>query len=380
MQTAIQVLHVDDEPHFGELVADFLENEDDRFDVVTETSAAGGLEQLENETPDCIVSDYEMPEGNGIEFLEAVRKEYPELPFILFTGEGSEEIASDAISAGATDYLQKAPGTDRCKLLANRVKNAVQRYRSQQELERERSRMEFSLKSTDAAVWTRDVETDEMEIYPRNCPVFGTTIESLDEWLKQVHPQDRDTVEKTIRSAARTDESYSIQFRFTRDGSIRWGEMNGQTIEDGAVSCQTGINRDITEQKEQKRRFKTLASNLPGMVYRCRNDPEWSMEDVRGNIANLSGHTAAELESNEVSWGQDVIHSADRDTVWKTVQDSLKTGDSFELTYRIKTKDGETTWVWERGRGIFGPDGELQAMEGFISDITERRQREERPR
>jgi PAS domain S-box-containing protein len=377
MTSAIQVLHVDDESSFGDLVADFLEREEDRFDVVTETGAADGLERVEQNTPDCIVSDFQMPGKDGIEFLESVREEYPDLPFILFTGKGSEEVASDAISSGATDYLQKGSGTDQYKLLANRVTNAVEQHQSKRELQRERSRMEFALKSTDAAIWTRDIETDEMEIHPTICPIFGTTIESLDEWVEEIHPQDRDRAEEVIRSAARESESYSIQFRFPGKEGVRWGKMNGQTIvEDGQASFQTGITRDITTQKERKRRFETLTSNLPGMVYRCKNEPEWPMEDVRGNVEEFSGYTALELESNETQWGGEVIHPDDREDVWETVQESLKTSDSFELTYRIETTDGETRWVWERGRGVFGPDNELDALEGFITDITERRRRE----
>ncbi|WP_460562281.1 PAS domain-containing protein [Halorubrum pallidum] len=114
--------------------------------------------------------------------------------------------------------------------------------------------MEFALQSTDAAIWTRDVETDEMEIHPTVCPVFGTTIGSLDEWLEQVHLQDQDTAEETIRSAAQEGESYSLQFRFRDEDGTRWGEMNGKTIEEGGeASFQTGITRDITTQKKRKR-------------------------------------------------------------------------------------------------------------------------------
>ncbi|PSQ12972.1 hypothetical protein BRC98_02360 [Halobacteriales archaeon QS_7_68_65] len=91
MVGAVRVLLVDDEPDFAELVADFLERENDQFTVVTATSASEGHDRLAEENPDCVVSDYEMPDRNGIEFLEAIREEYPDLPFILFTGRGSEE-------------------------------------------------------------------------------------------------------------------------------------------------------------------------------------------------------------------------------------------------------------------------------------------------
>ena len=81
----VSVLHVDDEAAFTDLVATFLEREDERLAVVTEQSAADGLAALDGGDIDCIVSDYQMPGTDGIEFLEAVREEHPDLPFILFT-------------------------------------------------------------------------------------------------------------------------------------------------------------------------------------------------------------------------------------------------------------------------------------------------------
>jgi CheY-like chemotaxis protein len=81
----ITVLHVDDDPDFADVTATFLERAGERFTVETGTSASEGIDRLENDGVDCIVSDYEMPGQDGIEFLEAVRDRYPALPFILFT-------------------------------------------------------------------------------------------------------------------------------------------------------------------------------------------------------------------------------------------------------------------------------------------------------
>ena len=103
----IRVLHVDDQLDYAEMATTFLEQENDRFDTETVASASDGLTRLADSTFDCVISDYDMPRQNGIEFLKAIRMKYPDLPFILHTGKGSEEVASEAISAGATDYLQK---------------------------------------------------------------------------------------------------------------------------------------------------------------------------------------------------------------------------------------------------------------------------------
>lgn len=138
----IRVLHVDDDPSLAEVVASFLEREDERLDVHIENDAADGLAALRRGAFDCIVSDHEMPGRNGIEFLRAVRETYPDLPFVLFTGKGSEEVAGEAISAGVTDYLQKRTGTEQYELLANRVLNAVESHRARRMLTERTRRLE----------------------------------------------------------------------------------------------------------------------------------------------------------------------------------------------------------------------------------------------
>jgi GAF domain-containing protein len=126
----IRVLHVDDDPTFLDVAATLLEREDDRIEVVTATSAKEGLERLDDAEIDCVVSDYDMPGLNGIDFLERVRASGDDRPFVLFTGKGSEEVASEAISAGVTDYLQKAPGSEQYEILLNRIVNAVEAART----------------------------------------------------------------------------------------------------------------------------------------------------------------------------------------------------------------------------------------------------------
>lgn len=139
---SIYILHVDDDPDFLEVVKTFLEREGERFSIDTATSASQGLDRVASDHYDCIVSDYDMPGLNGVEFLQTVRNRYPDLPFILYTGKGSEEVASEAISAGVTDYLQKATATNQYDILADRITNAVDASHSAAEAERRRRRLE----------------------------------------------------------------------------------------------------------------------------------------------------------------------------------------------------------------------------------------------
>ncbi|NEU56487.1 PAS domain-containing protein [Halorussus sp. MSC15.2] len=135
MGNAIRVLLVDDDSAIADLTATYLERASDRIETVVETSPTDALAHVTEGAVDCVVSDYEMPEMDGLTFLDEVRETAPSLPFILFTGKGSEEIASEAISAGVTDYLQKETGTDQYAVLANRVGNAVAQYRAEREAE-----------------------------------------------------------------------------------------------------------------------------------------------------------------------------------------------------------------------------------------------------
>ena len=143
--------------------------------------------------------------------------------------------------------------------------------------------------------------------------------------------------------------------------------------------------RDITERKraeealgESQRTLSTLMGNLPGMAYRCRNDKDWTVEFVSEGCFELTGYHPSDLiENRTVSYGQQLIHPDDREPVWNDVQAALLEGRPFQLVYRITTATGKEKWVWEQGRGVFSSEGDLVALEGFITDTTERKRAEE---
>lgn len=113
----------------GALVKTYLERESSDLDcsVTIKRDPEQALELLSSSetTFDCVISDYNMPEMNGIEFLKAVRESAPELPVLLFSGEEPSDIAAEIIQAGLTDYLRKGFGTDQYTMLIRRVNHAV---------------------------------------------------------------------------------------------------------------------------------------------------------------------------------------------------------------------------------------------------------------
>ena len=134
-----RVLLVDDDPSLADLMANQLGELCEEFSIHVETDPNDALGAVETGRIDCVVSDHHMPQMTGLELLRYVREMDPDLPFILFTARGSEEIASDAVSAGVTDYFRKRRGSDQWRILANRIENAAARYRAEEAVQRRES-------------------------------------------------------------------------------------------------------------------------------------------------------------------------------------------------------------------------------------------------
>lgn len=130
----ITVLQVDDDPPSLDLTKTSLEKFDDSLLVITETSVDDGLATLEAQSIDCIVSDYEMPEKDGLDFFDEVQANYPSIPFILYTRKEPDEIAEEALETGVDGYFQKQLGSVQYSLLANKIVTLVEKFYAEHRL------------------------------------------------------------------------------------------------------------------------------------------------------------------------------------------------------------------------------------------------------
>jgi PAS domain S-box-containing protein len=162
-------------------------------------------------------------------------------------------------------------------------------------------------------------------------------------------------------------------------GVVRYGEAERDILSYVSTQVAQAIERKRAEQelRESQRKLLTLTSNLPGMAYRCANDEHWTMEFVSEGCLSLTGYHPADLVANRRVSYEELIDPADRQGVRNAVNEALTSRRAFEFTYRIRTANGSQKWVWERGSGVFVPEGPLLALEGFIADISERRRAEE---
>ncbi len=246
----VRVLHVDDDPDLTDLTAEYLIREDDSFDVTAVTSVDEALAVLENREVDCIVSDYDMPGHNGIEFLERVRADYPQVPFFLYTGKGSEEIASEAISAGVDDYLQKSHGTDHFSLLAKRISNAVEKHRSAKEAASTRRFFSTLVEYTTAVIPVIDPTGTLLYVSPSSKRILGYEPEDVigDNAFDYIHPEDVERASSKFLETIENPESMpEVIYRFKHaDGS--WVELHGRAknlIDDEDVGGIVSYNRIV---------------------------------------------------------------------------------------------------------------------------------------
>lgn len=258
----ISILHVDDEPGFADLAAEFLEREDDRFEVVTTTSASEGLERLRDEEFDCVVSDYDMPEQNGLELLRAVREKHPQLPFILFTGKGSEEIASEAITAGVTDYIQKETGSDQYTILANRISNSVDRARALRQTDLSHRAMETAREGLSL------VEPDGTFSYVNSAfaQLFGYDPDELigEHWTVLYHNEEAQRLENDILPAVRETGYWSGEtVRLTKHGDrLVTDHRLAYTDEDVIVCTAQNVTDERSTLAERTNGFDLLIDSM----------------------------------------------------------------------------------------------------------------------
>ncbi|AXR83466.1 diguanylate cyclase/phosphodiesterase (GGDEF &EAL domains) with PAS/PAC sensor(s) [Natrarchaeobaculum sulfurireducens] len=167
--------------------------------------------------------------------------------------------------------------------------------------------------------------------------------------------------------------------RQTRDGSTVDVSLSKAPIRDtdDEIVGMMGVLEDVSERKtterrlhERERELSTLMSNVPGMVYRCANEPDWPFEFVSEGALELTGYEPEKLVDGTVNWAEDVMLE-DHDELRKTVQQAVDERETFQATFPIQTADGERRWVKEQGGGVFDDDGSLEHLEGVIIDVTE---------
>lgn len=168
----------------------------------------------------------------------------------------------------------------------------------------------------------------------------------------------------------------------TKDGKERYISWRNSILrKDDEIIGTLSFGIDITESLhildefiEHQRSYKTLIENLPGVIYKCKNDDVFTMVEISNKCIELTGYDANEFLKGEINY-VDLILEEDKEKVRSQINDAIKFNKPYQITYRIRTKDGQIKWVWEQGVAIQEENNLF--LEGYIFDITERVHAEE---
>jgi PAS domain S-box-containing protein len=277
------VLYVDDEPELLTLCRLFLEK-DGRNTVETAESAAEGIKKLKAGHYDVIISDYLMPESDGVEFLKQVREEFGDIPFILFTGKGREEVVIEAINLGVTFYLQKGGNpVSRFKELGQKIEAAVRRTKTE-DTSREKTGDpdQFFTLALDL-LCIADTDGYFRRLNPAWEMILGWRIDELEgkKFLDLVHPDDLSTTLKAMEDLHTGKKIVNFVNRFRcKDGVYRWIEWRSFPYGEKLMYAAA---RDITERKQVEQALQLANKKLNLMT-------EITRHDIRNKLTVLGGY------------------------------------------------------------------------------------------
>jgi len=237
-----------------ERAATVLDGDGRSVSVIAASTGEEALAVLAELEIDCVVSAYHLPESDGLSLLRRVREEYPALPFVLFTDEGSERIASTAISAGVTEYLQRHSDTGASEVLARRIYNAVVRQRTERALRRSEQRYRALVENSPIPI---GIYTDDPEIVYANTAAvdFFNATEAGNlcgrSPLELIHEEDRQQSLERMRGVL--DDripSPAREVRFVAtDGEQKVAVVSSAPITLGSRTAAQVVLNDITEYK-----------------------------------------------------------------------------------------------------------------------------------
>lgn len=261
------------------------------------------------------------------------------------------------------------------------------------ELSKEKERFEMAMSAASDGLWDWDVSSGKVFHSPRYMSMLGYAADELPHTLetfeKLVHPEDKERVDEITRAHLEEGpDSYEFEVRLlTKEGDYRWILSRGRVVKRGKGNeplRAVGTHVDITERKrvEEKLRAseaqnRTLVTNLPGAVYRCALDSDWTMAYVSDGIEDICGFPASDFIGNRVRTFASVIHPEDAAHVEKVVLEGVDKKEAYALEYRVQHADESMRWVAEAGRASYDEDGKAIWLDGVIFDITDRKQARE---
>lgn len=362
------------------------------YSLLTAGDAAEALRILRaHDEIQLFLLDVNLPDRGACQILEFLKKNeerYRHLRIIVLADPEDLESISRALKLGATDYIRRPIGEDslKARMSIHTALLIAEKARTEHALTIE---MIFEQAPIGIAIAhnsdPRHPEGTEVRINSMYEQITGRTREELIAlgWAKITHPDDlQEDLENFNRLQSGEINSYTMFKRVIKpDGSIVWIHLISARLaipnERFTHIC---LIEDITERRaiekawsESERSKSILLSHLPGLAYRCKYDRDWTMQYVSEGCYSLTGYPPESLLYNRDLSYNDIIFPEYHESLWNEWDRILKDKKPFKFEYEIITADGTKKWVLELGQGIYDEQGNVEALEGIVLDISDRK-------
>jgi len=384
----LHILHVDDDASFLEVSKEILSSESN-FEVDTAESAEEAGRKMNSTSYDAIVSDYQMPNKNGLEFLKELRAQKIEIPFILLTGKGREEIAITALNLGADGYVNKQGNTETVYgELTHYIRQAVEKKQAKSALSLSREQLEALIINAPIGV-SVSYSVDKFFENPNAafCKMLGYTKDELRKLtFKEItHPKDLpEIISKVEDLKSGKIPIFTLEQRYIKkDGSMIYGRINASTVrdEDGKTCLFTVELEDITERKRTEQDLKESEEMYKTVFEQAEQADSYllvlevpatgfpTIYDANASALQAHGYTREELIGKPITFLDD-----DSEPILSRVG-KLLSGEKLNFTAKHRRKDGS----------VFDAEVTLKKVKigskiFFVSierDITERKKMED---
>lgn len=368
------ILLVEDNRDMREYVTRLLGAE---YEVVSACDGLEALEQVHLVRPDLILSDIMIPRIDGLELLKRLRanQDLQSMPFIFLSARAGQEAEVDGLLTGADDYLAK-PFSAR-ELLA-RVKKTLALARMRRGAIENESRFQHLAHHPDVMTWITDEDGNCIFLSQTWYDFTGQTeATGLGEgWMAALHPHDRPSIQQAFYEANSKRTSLRLEYRLRGEHGEYHSVLDSASprfAPDGRYMGYVGLLLDLSyqkkieeQQRESEERFRTLANTISQFAWMA--DPTGWIFWYNARWYDYTGTTLKDMEG----WGWKTVHHPDHvDRVVEKFSRCFQTGQIWEDTFPLKSKDGEYRWFLSRAVPIRDQNGEVVRWIGTNTDITE---------
>lgn len=351
----------------------------------------------EHQDIDIVLLDLNMPKMDGFEVLSVLKSNdrYKKLRTIILTNSNEPENEIRGLKMGAVDYIRKPINMSSLQARIDvHLEFLKLQHKYEQELHSQALTFDTIFQQAPIGITIslsqepiNDNDAGYYNVNPKFEEIIGRTKEEIIKlgWANITHPYDLEEDTNNYKKLLSGEiDSYSMDKRYVKhDGSVLWVHIVVAKIE---LTDDYGFNhicfiQDISKRKEAEESLKesersksVLLSHIPGMAYRCNYDRDWTMLYVSDGCFNLTGYTPENLlYNNDLSYN-DLITLEYREPIWNKWKRIIAEKQPFKYEYEIMTAQGERKWVLEMGQATYNEEGSIEALEGIILDISDRKE------